>query len=156
MNGLIAKKHQKIKIDNETLIKLTNDLYKVEVELNSTKRILEECTRSNPPFTQTRLKSISAKTSPIMWVASTTTSTCRKSKGVWNREDTSSTSWNPTLSKAKNWERTSHSFRRNWKRQNAPLRKRKFSIMRPTVVENVDLIFSSNVHTIMLSNCNKM
>jgi cob(I)alamin adenosyltransferase len=51
LNGMIAKKHHKIKINNETLIKLTNDLYKIEVELNSTKRILEECTKSNTSFT---------------------------------------------------------------------------------------------------------
>lgn len=48
---MIAKKHQKIKVNNETLIRLNNDLFKIEVEINSTKRILEECTKSNPSFT---------------------------------------------------------------------------------------------------------
>jgi predicted nucleic acid-binding Zn-ribbon protein len=40
LNQMIAKKHHKIKQNNETLMALTNDIYKVENQLNSTKKIL--------------------------------------------------------------------------------------------------------------------
>lgn len=82
LNGMIAKKHQKIKINNETLIKLNNDLFKIEVEINSTKRILEECTKSNPSFMQTRQKLTFARTFPITSVVCITMWTCRRSKGA--------------------------------------------------------------------------
>ena len=63
-NILIAKKHHKIKDNNETLHLVNNDIFKYETQLNGTNSLLEECSKSRCGLTQTRRKSTSARTSP--------------------------------------------------------------------------------------------